>query len=172
MPDFHKHRFPWISKALISWYMRVPHKYRFVCYIQLGWDGEWKPAQCITSPFSDVNTSMCFMQASFCYEEFGELRISPRFKNVVIDHFLVHLCHHQLSFLWLIDSPLLYSVALMPPRNERIEKDTCVSAEKVIKLWLLLRDCLQRDIFFFNVFSFFFLRLLSLHWYWHITQHT
>lgn len=72
-----------------------------------------------------------------------------------------HLCHHSLSFSWLIDSLLLYSVALMPQRKKRIKKFTAVSAEKAIKLWLLLsKEIACKEIFScFNVFSVFLLWL-------------
>jgi hypothetical protein len=74
--------------ALINWWMRETHKYRFMCNIQLGEIGGGNQHK-VFSLLSMILTLPCFSEGFFCYEEFGELRISLWFKDIVIDHILV-----------------------------------------------------------------------------------
>lgn len=114
------------------------------------------------SPLPTVLILPCFPESTFCYEKLGELKISLWVKKCGYRSPPWHLCHHPLSFPWLIGSPLLYGVSLMPQRNERIKKKyASVSAEKVIKLWLLpSKELACKEVFScFNVFLFFPLRL-------------
>lgn len=57
-PDFHKHRFPWVSRALINWWTRASQTQIFCVIFSLDGFGIWKPTRSSPLPFWDVNSSL------------------------------------------------------------------------------------------------------------------
>lgn len=68
--------------------MRVSHKWRFVCNIQLGWNRSWKPTQSIPSSY-DVDSSLVSQKALFVTRSLENSKSVYGLKNVAIDHLYV-----------------------------------------------------------------------------------